>query len=205
LGYGWCIERGLKEKMTTDLKTWPAWHTIHQPFELNWWKRALAEGHSCDDKAFLDAWLPVKEWIEPLGHVIDIGCGPRPPFAPCTVIDPLADEYRKITPPEWWHRVVVHSSAAETFIPSLAGSGDTVICWNALDHAVGWKDILLNMRFYCKRDAQVAIALDFWDPFDGHPGCPRGEFDAEIAKHFVEVKRKEPFGRHLALLLKARK
>jgi hypothetical protein len=30
------------------------------------------------------------------GDLLDIGCGPRPPFPPCTVIEPLALEYQAL-------------------------------------------------------------------------------------------------------------
>lgn len=190
----------------TDLRTWHAWEAVHQPWELGWWRDALANGHSQDDAGFAAAWAPVKEWIKPRGMILDIGCGPRPPFAPCTVIEPLAHHYMDMTPPAWWQGVKVCAQPAERIVDELRGWYDTVVCWNAIDHAVGWRDILDNMLAYGSVDgiARFAIATDFWPPFVGHPGFGRDEFMAEIAKRFEIIERREPFGRQLALLMKAR-
>jgi hypothetical protein len=184
-----------------DPRTWRAWREVHQKFELDWWKGALADGHS-DDPGHEAQWAEVRTWIEPHGDIIDIGCGPRPPFAPCTVIDPLANDYRKIVPAEWWVGVTVYARPAEKRIDGL--QADTIICWNALDHLIGWKDVLDNMLAYGRPDATFAVATDFWpEPFDGHPGFPRKDFERAIAKRFRVIKSREPFGRHLALLMQA--
>jgi hypothetical protein len=182
-----------------ELKTWEAWNTIHQPFELDWWREALKAGHSQDDAGFAAQWAPVKEFIQPRGVIIDIGCGPRPPFAPCVVIEPLAQRYSEIVPREWWTGVTVYNQCAEILIPDL--KGDTVICWNCIDHAIGWRQIIDNMCAYGNPGARFAIATDFHAPFTGHPGVPRDEFMDEIERRFTIVDRREPFGRHLALLL----
>ena len=184
-----------------DLRTWEAWHKIHQPFEIGWWKEQLAQGHSADPE-HPARWDEVREWIEPRGDILDIGSGPRPPFAPCTVIDPLADEYRKITPPEWWEGVKSYALPAENRVLDL--KADTIICWNCLDHTIGWRDILDNMLAYGRPGATFAVATDFWPPFDGHPGYPREDFEWEINQRFTTIKKREPFGRHLALLMKAK-
>lgn len=186
----------------TDLRSWDAWHNVHQPWELDWWKQNLANGHSQDDSGFASAWEPVKQFIQPRGHVIDIGCGPRPPFKPCTVIDPLALEYRKLVPAEWWDGVITHAHPAEYQVPALVG--DTIICWNCLDHTVGWRAILDNMLSYGLIGARFAVATDFFPPFIGHPGVKRAEFMDEIGKRFEIIEQREPFGRQLALLMKAR-
>ena len=187
-----------------DPRTWKAWREVHQKFELDWWKGALADGHSVSIDAEHEAqWAEVREFIAPHGAILDIGCGPRPPFAPCTVIDPLALEYYKLTPWQWWKGVTVHAFPAEHRIDGL--HADTIICWNALDHLIGWRDVLDNMLAYGNPDATFAVATDFWpEPFDGHPGFPREDFDAEIAKRFVIVRQREPFGRHLALVMRAK-
>lgn len=193
--------------MSQDIKmrTWEAWSTVHQPFELQWWTDALASGHSTiDDVKFDQQWQPIKDWIKPEPLVVDIGCGPRPPFAPCVAIDPLADEYRKLAhvQPEWWHGVTAINGIAEIELFHLGGKARTVICWNCLDHTIGWKDILDNMLAYGMDDARFAIATDFWPPFRGHPGYERREFMAEIGKRFEIIERREPFDRTLALLMK---
>ena len=186
-------------------RSWPAWRDIHQPYELQWWREQLAAGHSRDDEEFRDKWKEVEAFIHPAGAILDIGCGPRPPFVPCTVIEPLAYEYQKLTPSEWWKHVAIYAQPAEKLIGVLTGKFDTLICWNALDHAIGWGLILDNMLRYGSQGARYAIATDFWPPFDGHPGYPREEFEAEIDKRFTVVTRREPFGRQLALLLAARR
>jgi hypothetical protein len=189
--------------MGEDLRTWDAWRDIHQPFELDWWRTALAEGHS-SDQWFLDHWAPVKAFIEPKGKILDIGCGPRPPFAPCTVIEPLALDYYKITPWQWWRGVTVIPFRAEVLIEDLRGAADTVICWNCLDHTIGWPLILDNMLAYGTEDARFAVATDFSEPFVGHPGYPREAFEREIDARFKIEKKREDFRHALALLMKRR-
>jgi hypothetical protein len=191
----------VSESEAERLRTWNAWRELHQPFELDWWREHIPEGH-LDDPGFTTAWDEVRGFIEPAGRVIDIGCGPRPPFAPCVVIEPLADEYRKIVSPEWWRDVEVHAQPAEKLVPGLRG--DTIICWNCIDHAVGWRSILESMRLYGNPGAKFAIATDFHAPFLGHPGFERDVFEAEIAKLFVVDRQREPFGRHLAMVMRAR-
>jgi len=182
-----------------DLRTWDAWHLTHQPFELQWWKDHLANGHSLDDAEFLKVWSEVREFIKPYGVVLDIGCGPRPPFAPCIAIEPLALEYRKLVPPEWWYGVEVHAHPAEFLIDKL--HANTVICWNCIDHTIGWCAILDNMLAYGDKRTRYALATDFWEPFVGHPGFERQQFMAEVEKRFEIIDKREPFGRELALIM----
>lgn len=202
-----------------DLGTWQAWKDIHQRFELDWWAERLPD--HCADPGFTEQWREVIDFIKPAGAVLDIGCGPRPPFSPCSVIEPLANEYKKLVPQEWWAGVTAYDYKAEMVLPALRGRFDTVICWNALDHAVGWRDILDNMLAYAKPGARFAVAADFYEPFIGHPGfdpdsrkrdrpsadmskAARLTFDREIAKRFKIVEFREPFGRALALLMVAK-
>jgi len=186
----------------TDLRSWDAWHKTHQPFELDWWKKALAGGHSVNDDDFANAWQPVRDFIQPSGKVIDIGCGPRPPFLPCIAIEPLAAEYQKMVPAKWWEGVEVYAQPAEKRIEGLAA--DTVICWNCIDHTVGWRDILDNMVAYGYDNTHYGLATDFFPPFVGHPGFERKEFMSEVEKRFEIIDRREPFGRELGLLMKKR-
>ncbi len=60
------------------------------------------------------------------------------------------------------------------------------------------------MLAYGAPGARFAIATDFFPPFDGHPGFPRGAFMNEIDKRFRIIDRREPFGRQLALLMVAK-
>lgn len=185
--------------MAEDLRTWDAWNKIHQPFELGWWKRALRNGHDG---------LPGKhqemaEFIKPHGVIIDIGSGPRPVFTPCIVIEPLAFEYQKIAPKEWWEGVAIFNRPAEQRIEGLRA--DTIICWNCINHSIGWREILDNMRSYANDGATLALATEFNQPFVGHPGFSREDFMKEIDQRFKVVDQREPFDRmHLALLMEVR-
>ena len=191
---------------SADLQTWQAWHEVHQRFELGWWREALAKGHSLNNVLFAERWQPVRDFIRPEGLIIDIGCGPRPPFAPCVVIEPLAKRYQamSLVSVGWWVDVTVYAQPAEKFIEELWGAADTVICWNCIDHAVGWREILTNMRLYGKPTARFAVATDFHEPFIGHPGFEREAFMAEIGKQFVVTEQREDFRHHLALLMQCR-
>jgi hypothetical protein len=196
---------GTPRGQVTSLRSWQAWTHEHQPFELNWWAEHLANGHRTDQE-FEDHWMPIRKWIKPQQLIIDIGCGPRPAFVPCVAIDPLIEEYRKLPTvnPEWWHGVMAVAAPAETGFFHLFGKAKTVICWNAIDHAIGWKAILDNMLEYGGNDARFAISTDFWEPFVGHPGFERADFMQEIDKRFVIIEQREPFDRQLALLMRAK-
>ena len=191
-----------------DLSTDSAWRELHQPFELAWWREHVPMGHF-DEPGFTDFWNEVKAFIEPSGEVVDIGSGPRPPFAPCAVIEPLALEFYKFTPWEWWKGVEVFPHPAELLLDECVGRFDTVICWNCLDHTADWRRILDNMVAYGRPSARFAIATDFHPPFLGHPGYGRDEGEArrefmwEIRKRFNIHKQREPFGRAMALLMTA--
>ena len=193
--------------MSEDFQTWESWHTRHQPYELAWWKEALKNGHSVEDASFELHWEPVKDFINPKGTVLDIGCGPRPPFASglygCVVIEPLAVEYREITPSEWWQGVMFYAQPAEQQIEALIGCFDTVICWNCIDHAIGWREILDNMASYGHSYGTIyGLATDFHEPFLGHPGFERDEFMFEVEKRFEILEHRAPFGRDLALRMR---
>lgn len=185
----------------SDLRTQEAWETEHQPFELEWWRGAIAKGHSMDDAEFAAHWSAAREFVKPEGRIIDIGCGPRPAFAPCSAIEPLGHRYQEFTPASWWEGVQLFSQPAELGVPGLAG--DTIICWNAIDHAHGWREILDHMVTYATRggpDAKVAISTDFHPkPFVGHPGFDRDEFMGEVDKRFIITDtRLSGYGAHRA-------
>ena len=182
-----------------DLRTWDAWRDKHQPFEIDWHRQ-----HPASDPGFIDEWTQFKAFIKASGDVLDIGCGPRPPFAPCTVIDPLAIKYQTLdwVKSEWWDGVKVYARPAENLIAGL--KADTVVCWNCLDHTIGWIDILDNMLVYGRPGARFAVSTDFYAPFLGHPGYERERFMIEIGLRFNIIDSREPFGRQLALLMTAR-
>jgi hypothetical protein len=182
------------------MRTWKAWKETHQPFELSY---HINEGIGwCEDEAqFHGFWDAIFDFIGVKGEKLDIGCGPRPPFGEGIAVDPLADSYRKLRP-QWWEGITAYSQPAEEFIPELEGKFQTVLCWNCLDHTIGWKQILLNLKSYGAKDAVYAIATDFKPPHIGHPGFDRAEFFTELEKHFEVTKYAEDFQeRDVALVL----
>lgn len=184
------------------MKTWQDWENIHQPFELQY---HIEEGIAwCeDDKRFGAFWDEIFAFVGVRGRCLDVGCGPRPPFGPnSTALDPLADAYRKLRP-EWWEGIAHHSGPAETLVRGLKGRFMTVMCWNCLDHTIGWRQILRNLRAYGIPSATHAIATDFNPPSIGHPGFDRDEFFTELERHFEIVKQAENFQeRDVALVLR---
>lgn len=191
--------------MTDADARWQEWRDLHQVFEWDWWKDALKNrGHS-QDPWFSKHWGEVRDWIKPEGQIIDIGCGPRPPFAPCTVIEPLAEKYKSITPQAWWNGVTAYSQPAEQIIDGL--KGDTIICWNCIDHCADWRGVLDAMLAYENPGARFAIATDFHKPFLGHPGVGGSEtFMPEIDRRFKIIKQNQgqEGWRELSLLMTAR-
>jgi SAM-dependent methyltransferase len=162
----------------------------------------------CKDDARFNAWWgEIAEWIDPvtLGHpLLDIGCGPRPPFAG-TVIEPLAKEYSRLVPPAWWSAVTPCPVPAETLVPLFDRYFRMVLCWNCLDHTYDWRAILDNVVRYLAPGGRFALATDFREPSIGHPGYPRVEFLTEIQERFEVVKTREHFKeRDLCMVLKAR-
>jgi hypothetical protein len=188
------------------VRTWRDWHEVHQPFELRYHTR-LGIPWCSDEAQFWGHWNSVFDFIgQTDGRSLDIGCGPRPPFGRGSVaIDPLADEYRKLAPSEWWEDIEVFAAPAETFVPDLEGGFDVVMCWNCLDHTIGWRDILANMARYGKPEAVFTLATDFREVHRGHPGFERDDFWAELGRHFEVVREAENFAsRDLALVLERR-
>ena len=109
------------------------------------------------------------------------------------MIEPLADEYQKFVPASWWKDVTVYSQPAEQRVEGLRAQ--TIICWNCIDHAIGWREILDNMLSY---------GTHFHAPFVGHLGFERAEFEVETSARFEVVAMREPFGRDVGLLMRAR-
>lgn len=194
--------------MTDADARWQEWRDVHQRFERDWWQKAISAGHSVDDAAFNAQWASVREWIKPTGSVLDIGCGPRPPFSPCTVIEPLAEKYQAL--PEvrrvWWEHVTVLTRPAEYVDRYFVGHFNTVICWNCIDHCADWRGVLDAMLAYGTPGARYALATDLAAPHEGHPGVgSQEEFLAEVFARFKEISRSEgqPGWRSLSLLLEA--
>lgn len=180
------------------------WQKVHQPYELTY-HRDQGVNWCSDEKQFQDFWNEIKNWIKPKGIILDIGCGPRPPFQGFA-IEPLADEYRKITPPEWWENVIYSNQPAEEFIKEFKDKFNRVIIWNCLDHTYNWRQILDNAVKYVKKTGRVIIATDHREPHIGHPGFKKEELLEEINKRFEIVEQKENFKeRQLCLILKLKK
>ena len=171
--------------------SWDRWRDLHQPFELDWWREHHQENFA--DPAFTEKWAAIRQWIDaPAGPWLDIGCGPRPPFAPCTVIEPLANDYIAMVGMQWWKHVDISDGPAEKRVEELQGRFASVSCWNALDHMIGWREALANMAFYAKDDGVISLSVDFQGPFLGHPGVPEAEFRAEVRKLFTLTNYGEP-------------
>jgi hypothetical protein len=174
------------------------WENEHQPYELNYHKN-YGIAWCSDNNRFLKFWGEIKDFIEPEGKILDIGCGPRPPFR-STCIEPLGEDYRQLTDKSWWAFRKLYAQPAEEFIPELEKKFDTVICWNALDHTYDWKKIVENMKRYSK--GKIVIGVDFKPPGVGHPGCDIAEF-WELMKGFEILKRKDNFSeRDVCLVIK---
>lgn len=183
------------------MRTWQDWEQTHQPFELDYhstqgiaWCRV--------ENQFRGFWDTILEWAE-IGGGLDVGCGPRPPLGPGSyAIDPLAFRYKQMVP-EWWKDIIAFNQPAESPITELAGKFNSVLCWNCLDHTIGWKRILANLKAYGTKQATFAIATDFKPPHIGHPGFEREDFFKEVDKHFEVTKYAEDFQeRDVALVMK---
>jgi hypothetical protein len=195
------------------VRTWADWETVHQPFELNWHKRKGVAWCS-DDERFWGHWLSVFEFAgigDPAQRTfLEVGCGPRPALkrfaaqGKVFAIDPLADEFKKITPPDWWARVTAYAQPAETLVSELCGRCDVVMCWNCLDHTIGWREILVNLGAYGSAGTVYALATDTSaNPHVGHPGFEREDFFAELTRRFEVVEQREnSWNLELALVLK---
>ena len=170
-----------------DLRTWSV-ETLHQPYELEWWteRRVLATRVSQG-----------RQFIEPRGDVLEISSGPRPSL-PCVVIDP--GERISQLKPEWWEGVAARASQPTTHY--RAGNRQSLLEYAR--PAIGWRDILDNMLAYGRSGARFAVSTDFQEPFDGHQGFYRQDFEREIDRRFVVIKKLEAFDHELALLMVAK-
>lgn len=183
------------------MNTHEDWQKIHQPFELAY-HRDTGVNWCSDDSRFNSFWDVIKGFAKTEGAVLDIGSGPRPPFEGSTVIEPLASEYQKLTPTEWWGGHEVHSQPAERFIPQYAGKFDTVICWNCLDHTPAWREVLDNVKDYLAEGGKFVLGVDHKEPHVGHPSFTRKELFDELDRHFVLKEQLTNFQeRDVALIL----
>lgn len=180
------------------LNTWDDWRTIHQPFELAY-HRDYGINWCRDEAQYWNFWDGILEFVKvpTKGTLIDIGCGPRPPFHKFVethdvhVVDPLLDEYLKLTPFEWWKDLTVYSQPGEENIPGL--KADLVMSWNCLDHTIGWRDIIWNAYTYLKPNGIFVCATDFQPPHVGHPGFEQEAFENYLTEFFEILDTREGF------------
>ncbi len=182
------------------------WDKTHQPYELKYHQMTGIDWCK-NDEQFEGFWSEIRRFIKAKGNILDIGCGPRPPFKG-TIIEPLAKKYMEFAPAIWWDGITPYAQPAEEFAPELEGKFDTVICWNCIDHTFNYKSILDNVVRYMKDDAIFALATDLKAPniHVGHPSFPKEEFFAEVEKRFEIIERKDNFQeREVCFILKKKK
>lgn len=177
------------------------WNEVHQPYEFDYHKHEGVKWCS-NEEQFQTFWGTIKDFIKPKGKVIDIGCGPRPPFKNSTIIEPLAEKYQTFAPREWWEGITVYSQPAEVKIPKI--KADTVVIWNCIDHTYDWRKIIDNANSYLKKGGTFVVATDIRPPCLGHPGVgDKDEFIKYLEKYFIIVEIRENFQeRHLAIKMK---
>lgn len=179
------------------------WQKECQEYEFNYHEKQGINWCS-NDNLFNEYWENIKSWIGKeniKGNVLDIGCGPRPPFEGF-YIEPLAEKYQQITKKSWWSNRQGFSCPAEEFVNRLP-SMDLVVCWNCLDHTFDWKNILENVLKYLKDDGLFILATDIRPPAKGHPGFNKGEWWQFISAKFRILEMNIGFSeRDLCLKLK---
>lgn len=142
------------------------WAAVAQPGELDWWLNKPWSGAQLDadtEKLWRGFGFTPDQFAGKT--ILSIGCGPTVherwfKGAQLVCIDPLADEYRKLS----WHNlgaaVAVHSFAAEVLIPELRGRADAVFSINALDHAYDFGACAWNIHAYLKPGALAFLSID---------------------------------------------
>jgi 2-polyprenyl-3-methyl-5-hydroxy-6-metoxy-1,4-benzoquinol methylase len=192
------------------METLENWKNKAQLYEISYWRGKGIKDYS-DDKYFNSYWFNIFEWIGGFmpsyeEEVLDIGSGPRPVLQRGFVIEPLANEYRKIAKEEWWKNI-------EEFIPgpgeeeilSYENKFDFILCWNAIDHSYEPLKILQNIKNYLKDEGIVVIATDCKMVKDSdHPvlGIEKDNFIKEVEKDFNILLRQDNFSeRDLCLIL----
>lgn len=174
------------------VKTWADWEQVHQPYELRYHsEQGIAWCR--DDERFTGFWQPILDFVGVKGECLDVGCGPRPPLGfGSWAIEPLADAYRTLCP-EWWEGIQVVAGPAENLVIDFVGQFETVLCWNCLDHTIGWQQILANIASYGHAGTRFGFAMDFNPPSPGHPGFERAEFYAALGERFRILDERTDF------------
>jgi hypothetical protein len=137
--------------------------------------------------------------------LIDLGCGPRPALdwfhdGIKICIDPLLNKYRHVCKEmklQWWEKrsnYILYSFPAEKRVASLIGKGKFILCWNILQHTLGWKKIIENICRYAREDSIVCISTEFGTRHIGHPAnIPEEEFMQVVLKNFTVLKLERNF------------
>lgn len=182
-------------------KSLEEWQEIHQTFELDYHVNHGINWCSNEER-FQTFWNEIRAFVGPYEKLLDIGCGPRPPFANSSVIEPLAEKYQEHAPSEWWEGIRVYNQPAERKVPRI--KFDTVVIWNCIDHTYNWQKIIDNINGYLKDGGHLILATDFHEPTIGHPGVgDREKFIEYLNQYFTIVESKENFQeRDLALKMK---
>jgi len=163
--------------------------TEAQKHELEWQEAFIKSSlkpeydqlQESDSDNLLASWLPdPKEFLKHTKRKtgIDVGCGSIPMLRyPCglgkrIVIDPLADEYKRIQIAEWggsfFDNVIVISKPAEEFL-TIKVDG-VIIFRNALDHADDPLKILYNLSQYALPGCYFLFWTDLWHNDEPDPG-----------------------------------
>lgn len=193
------------------------WQLVHQRFELDFHRD---RNYRWDDEAFRGRWDKVFGDFLGLGidsfgdedAILDVGCGSRPAFdwfkSRCKkyYVDPLLCKYLGIPRASaYWEDKTPDElicKPAEEFVSSLENRCDFVNCWNALDHAYDWRQVLENIARYAKSGSLVCIGTDFSYGL-GHTGIDDESFFCDLIRSYFYVdNRKTPFSyRDVALKL----
>ncbi len=209
----------LRQRMMSLQRRRQEWCRVHQPYELSFHRQP---NYRWDEQAFVGDWQEVfgrfmelaPDAFGPDDVILDLGCGSRPAFdyfaaSPCQkyYLDPLLKQYLHIPQvARYWSdkdREALLAAPAEEFIPWLRGRCRFVNCWNVLEHAYDWRQILRNIASYTFPSSQVCLATDFTPHGAGHPGIDdRRYFHALITKFFrVEKELRGYMGHEIALKL----
>lgn len=183
------------------------WENLHQPFELRYHRRNNVRWNDGKWADHLQRILSGFMELTP-DHfagdevLLDLGCGSRPSVDWFTggiphCLDPLLDDFTKIKRMQryWKDKPFMYSKPAEVLVQSLAGKCDFVYCWNVLDHAHDWRQIIKNIGLYLKDGGLACVGTDLnKKPSRGHPGIDSDEdFFGLISKDFQTVKRVDGF------------
>lgn len=143
------------------------WRFVSQPGELsfhneNEWRK------STDFETQTDSLF--RGWGYSAGdfsgrRILDVGAGSKLRSAFFTgseivVIEPLADDYRKIDFCDLDDAAQVHAIPAEQDVPTLHGTVDFAMSINVLDHVFDPAKVVANVHRFLKPDGQFLLSVD---------------------------------------------